>query len=210
MRHRHKRFKPGIWFSEATGKGKVINYANDFVKVIRWTNTTYALSDGTFVGPKVTRGRFIDDNDLRVIDGIRCVEGAALSQMSTQRLEVVATYGFDKCYRILIRRRLGLTLNQKRARMEARLVGSAHQLAFCQAKVLPILRVMLTTRVMTYLFVKLRLTGQSRFASIRTGIHFVRPGTYRYASMLLNLQRSFQSGPLARQNLGQVREVNTQ
>src|SRR6185369_12703109 len=114
LRHRHKCFIPCVWFSQAAGKGKVVNYADDFVNILWWTNTAYVFSDRTFVGPKGTGSRFIDDNDLRALGRIRCVEGTTLLQTSTECLEVVATYRFDKCFRQLLRRRLRSTFNQKR------------------------------------------------------------------------------------------------
>src|SRR6185503_11397294 len=95
-------------------KRNVINYTDDFEKFPLFTSTTYALSDRVFVGPKVTRGGFVNDHDLRMIGSIRRVEGPTLLQTNTHRSEVIATYRFKKHFRILVRRRLGSTLNQKR------------------------------------------------------------------------------------------------
>jgi hypothetical protein len=53
LRQRDKRFKACIRLSQVTRKGEVINYADDFKILLLWTSTTDALSNRTFVGPKV-------------------------------------------------------------------------------------------------------------------------------------------------------------
>jgi len=93
--------------------------------------------------------------------------------------------------------------------MEARLVGSAHQLAFCQANVCPVLRVMLSIGYMAYLVANERLVPIVPKGLARSATFTFRPGTCRDTRLLLNQRSSIQSGPtLARQDLRQVRLVD--
>src|SRR5262249_16861354 len=70
--------------------------------------------DRILVGPKSTRRCFIENDDGRMIGRVRGIKSTALLQMSTERLKVVAAYRFIKHLRILVRRRLGLALDEER------------------------------------------------------------------------------------------------
>ena len=71
MRAGTNALKARIWFSQATGKGQVIHYADDFKILSLLTSVTYAFSDRALVWPKIFRSCFVDDNDVRAIIRVR-------------------------------------------------------------------------------------------------------------------------------------------